>query len=51
MVNETAFRAYGYTLEMVTSFRYLGRILINMDDDWTEVIGVFFKLQRIWGLL
>ena len=41
VVDETAFRAYGYTLEMVTSFCYLGRILINMDDDWTEVIEFF----------
>ena len=38
-----AFTAYGRPLEMVSSFRYLGRILTGMDNNWTAVVG---KLKK-----
>ena len=32
------FSAYGRTLEMVLSFKYLGRVILAANDDWPEVI-------------
>ena len=29
---------YGCPLDMVTSFRYLGRVILTVDDNWPEVI-------------
>ena len=29
---------YGRTLDMVPSFKYLGRVLSAADDDWSEMI-------------
>ena len=34
-----AFQAYGRPIEMVTSFKYLGWVLMSLDDDWLEVVG------------
>ena len=36
---ERAFEAYGVPLENVTTFRYLGRVLTAVDDDWLVVVG------------
>ena len=36
-VTERALRTYGRPLTMLTSFKYLGRILTALDDDWPEV--------------
>ena len=33
-----AFSAYGRPLEMVSYFKYLGRVQSAADDDWTVVI-------------
>ena len=33
-----ALTAYIHPLETVLSFKYLGRILSALDDDWTEVV-------------
>ena len=33
-----AFSAYGRPLQMATSFRYLGRVILVADDNWTEVV-------------
>ena len=46
-----AFRAYGQPLAMVTSFRYLGRTLTAMGDDWTGVVGNLWKERRTWARL
>ena len=43
---ERALRAYGETMEAVLEFRYLGRLLTDMEDDWSEGAG-----RRSWGWL
>ena len=40
---ERAFSAYGRPLEMVTYFRYLGRVILAADNNWPEVVK---KLSR-----
>ena len=37
-VTSRVFSAYGSPLEMVASFRYLGRLILATDDDWLEVV-------------
>ena len=37
-VTARAFRAYGHPLEMVTSFKYLGRMILATENDWPEVV-------------
>ena len=33
-VTARASSAYGHTLEIVTSFKYLGRVVSATEDDW-----------------
>ena len=37
-VTARAFSAYGRPLEMVNSFKFLGRVISATDDDWPEVV-------------
>ena len=37
--SERAFEAYGAPIELMSEFKYIGRILTAKDDDWPEVIG------------
>ena len=46
---EMAFEVYGGQLQMVPSFKYLGRILKEGDDDWPVVAGNQGKARKIWG--
>ena len=39
------------TMEAVSEFRYLGRVLTVTDDDWPEVAGNIKKARRSWGRL
>ena len=48
---ERAFEAYGAPLENVTVFKYLGRVMMEVDDDWPEVLGNLQKVRRRWGRL
>ena len=48
---ERAFQAYGRTLEMVTSFKYLGPVLTGEEDDWTAVVGNLRKARNFWARL
>ena len=48
---EMAFEAYGKQLEVVPSFKYLGRIMTAGDDNWPAVAGSLGKAQKIWGQL
>ena len=32
-------------------FKYLGKVLTAADENWTEVIGNFWKEQKIWACL
>ena len=47
--SEKAFEAYGEPLENVTTFRYLGRVLTEREDDWLAVIGNLGKAWKSWG--
>ena len=49
--SEKAFHAYGNKMRAVTEFRYLGRVMTNMDDDWPAVAGNLRKARVIWGRL
>ena len=48
---ERAFQGYRRQLEMVTSFKYLGRVLTEEDDDWPEVVGNLKKAWNSWDRL
>ena len=43
---ERAFQAYGKPLENMTAFRYLGRVMMAGDDDWTAVVGNLQKVRK-----
>ena len=43
-----AFSAYGLPLEMATSFRYLGRVILATDEDCPSVIRNLAKTQVVW---
>ena len=46
-----AFEVYGKQIQTVPSFKYLGRILTEGDDDWPAVAGNLAKSRKIWGRL
>ena len=48
---ERAFRAYGLSLQSVTSFKYMGWVLTASDDDWPEVVGNLKKARNSWSRL
>ena len=48
---ERAFRAYRQPMEVVTEFKYLGRLLTATYDYWLAVAGNIQKVRRSWGWL
>ena len=48
---ERAFEAYGKPLEMVATFKYLGKVMTEGDDDWPAVAGNLVKERKSWGRL
>ena len=46
-----AFTAYRWPLYMVSSLRYLGRMLAAVDGNWTEVVGNLIKDHHKWAQL
>ena len=38
-------------IESVTEFKYLGRIMTAIDNDWPAVVGNLWKARRSWGRL
>ena len=42
---ERAFEAYGEPIQNVSEFRYLGRVLTAVDDDWIAVVGNLGKAR------
>ena len=42
------FQAYGRTLETVSAFKYLGRVIAALDEDWPTVVANLRKLLRQW---
>ena len=51
VVTSMAFSAYGIPLEVVPSFKYLGRLLSAADDDWSSVIRNLTKAQVVWWIM
>ena len=48
-VTSRAFSTYGLPLEMVTSFRYLGRVIWAEDDDLTAVVRNLSREMAVWN--
>ena len=48
-VTSRAFSAYGHPLEMVTSFRYLGRVILAADNDWLAAVRNLAKVRAMWS--
>ena len=38
-ISERAFQAYGCPLENLMEFKYLGRVMTAVDDDWPVLVG------------
>ena len=47
-VTSREFSAYGHPLEMVTSFRYLGRVILAEDDEWPAVVRNLSQARAVW---
>ena len=47
-VTSRAFSTYGRPLEMMTSFRYLGRLISAVDNDWAAVVRNLGKAWAVW---
>ena len=47
-VTSRTFSAYGRPLEMVTSFRYLGRVILAADENWPALIRNMAKARVVW---
>ena len=46
--SESYLKAYGRTLETVTSFKYLGWVLTAGYDDWPVVVVNLKKARKSW---
>ena len=47
-VTSRSFSTYGIPLEMVTSFKYLGRVVLLLeDDDWPTVVQNIVKVRTM----
>ena len=50
-ITERIFQAYGGTLEILTAFRYLVRVMAADGDDWPVGVGNLQRVRKIWGRL
>ena len=48
-VTARAFNAYGRPLEMVTSFKYLGRVILATDDGFLAVVRNLDQAKKVWS--
>ena len=48
---ERALESYGAPLENVTAFKYLGKVIIKVYDDWPAVLGNLQRERKSWGWL
>ena len=39
------FQAFGRPLEMVSPFKYLGRVLTELDNNWSAVVE---NMREVW---
>ena len=46
-VTSSSFSAYGHPLDMVTSFKYLERVISATEDDWSEVVRNLAKAHTL----
>ena len=46
-VTSRAFSAYWSPLDMVTSFRYLGWVILAADDDWLAMFNNFSRARSV----
>ena len=47
-VTTRAFSAYGCPVEMVASFKYLGRMILASDYNWPVVVRNLDRARNIW---
>ena len=47
--SEMVFKAYGHHLTMVSSLKYLCRVIPYSDDDWTEVVTNILNEWKTWA--
>ena len=47
-VTTRSFITYGRPLEMVTSFKYLGRVILETDNDCPEVVRNLARANTVW---
>ena len=47
-VTTRAFSAYGRPMEMVTSFQYLGRLILAADNNWPAVVRNLSRVRAVW---
>ena len=45
---ERAFQVYEEPLDTMTSFKYMGKVLTEGDDNWLEVTDNLRKARKIW---
>lgn len=50
-VKDMVFTVYGGPIEIVTEFKYLGRVVEKQDDDWPAVNRNIRRAQFAWGKL
>ena len=50
-ITERAFQAYFRSLESATSFKSMGRIMADLDEDWPLVLGDLEKESKSWACL
>jgi hypothetical protein len=48
-IAETVFYVQGVPIEIVSEFKYLGRVIKNNDDDWSAVNQNVKKATATWG--
>ena len=49
MVTAMDFSACGRPLEMVTSFKYIGQVILGMDNNLTVVVGKLTRVKNVWS--
>ena len=43
------FSVYGHPLEMVTSFKYLGRVISSTENDWMKIVRNLARAKTVWS--
>ena len=51
MVTSRTFGPYEQSQKMVTSFKYLGRVISSANNDWPELVQNLAKARLVWQRL